>query len=284
MVNKMKLMTINTHSLAEENYSEKLEEFISAAAELKPEVIALQEANQTAEAEEVPISELTGFTSCGAILIKKDNHIYNAVRRLRDSGVGYYWTWLGIKKGYDKFDEGIGLMSLSPILETKVIGVSEVNDYSNWKTRKIVGIRTQKQPEEWLFSVHYGWWSDECEPFQKQWERTLMSLPEGKNIWLMGDFNSPAEIRGESYDMMINSGFHDSFTLAKNRDNGITVSKTIDGWQGRKHNSDGMRIDLILASQPREILSSQVIFNGRNRAVISDHFGVMIEANYPQIM
>lgn len=279
----MKLMTINTHSLAEDNYREKLKEFVSAVDDIRPEIIALQEANQTAEAEEVPLSEFKCFTSCGTIPIKKDNHIYSAVRRLKDSGVEYYWTWLGIKKGYDKFDEGIGLMSLFPIVETKVISVSKVNDYNNWKTRKIVGIRTQALPDEWFFSVHYGWWSDEGEPFQKQWERTLRSLTEERKIWLMGDFNSPAEVRNESYDMIMDSGFHDSYILAKNRDDGITVSKTIDGWLDRKHNSEGMRIDLILSSEPREILSSQVIFNGRNRAVISDHYGVLAEVNNPQI-
>jgi len=279
----MKLMTINAHSLVEENYSKKLEEFVSAVAELKPEIIALQEANQTAEAEEVPLSELKDFTSCGVIPIKKDNHIYSAVEILRATGVQYFWTWLGMKKGYDKYDEGIGLMSLSPILETRVISVSGINDYSNWKTRKIVGVRTQKLPDECFFSVHYGWWSDESEPFQKQWERTLRSLPKEKNIWLMGDFNSPTEMRGEGYDMIRASGFNDSFLLSRKRDNGITVSKTIDGWHGRKHNCEGMRIDLILSSQPMEILSSEVIFNGRNRAVISDHYGVLTEVNYPQI-
>ena len=43
----MRLLTLNTHSHVEEDYREKLEAFVQAVSEEEPDVIALQEVNQT---------------------------------------------------------------------------------------------------------------------------------------------------------------------------------------------------------------------------------------------
>ena len=273
----MKLLTLNTHSLVEDNYSTKLDAFVSAIAEQRPDIIALQEVNQTiAETQAVVISE--GYVPCVEnIVIRKDNHVYKAAELLEGAGVKYYWTWLPLKKGYNKYDEGIALMSRSRIIETDVVRISETDDYNNWKTRKIIGIRTEAAPDEWFFSVHYGWWDDLDEPFQNQWQKTAEYMKKYSRVWLMGDFNSPAEVRNEGYDMINSGGWYDSYTLAKTRDNGITVGKVIDGWRDKVSGTDGMRIDQIWCSQKAEIASSEVIFNGANKPVVSDHYGVVAE-------
>lgn len=262
----------------EKNYPRKLSDFVSAIATNKPQIIALQEVNQTACEAEASENELKEYISCSdTAVIRKDNHVLNAVKLLRGKGMEYYWTWLPLKLGYDKYDEGIALMSMSPIIETKVITVSGIDDYKNWKTRKLVGIRTKASQDEWFFSVHYGWWNDEEEPFQEQWSRTISGLPLSQRIWLMGDFNSPAEVRGEGYDMISCSGWYDSYISAKNKDSGITVGKVIDGWKEKISTTDGMRIDQIWCSNKAGILNSKVIFNGENYPVVSDHYGVMID-------
>ena len=273
----MKLLTLNTHSLVEDNYSTKLDAFVSAIAEQRPDIIALQEVNQTiSETQADVISE--GYVPCVEnIVIRKDNHVYKAAELLENAGVKYYWTWLPLKKGYDKYDEGIALMSRSRIIETDVVRISETDDYNNWKTRKIIGIRTEAAPDEWFFSVHYGWWDDLDEPFQNQWQKTAAHMKKYSRVWLMGDFNSPAEVRNEGYDMINGGGWYDSYTLAKIRDNGITVGKVIDGWRDKVSGTDGMRIDQIWCSQKAEIASSEVIFNGANKPVVSDHYGVVAE-------
>ena len=273
----MKLLTLNTHSLVEDNYSKKLDAFVSAIAEQRPDIIALQEVNQTiAETQADVISK--GYVPCDEnIAIRKDNHVYKAAELLENAGVKYYWTWLPLKKGYDKYDEGIALMSRSRITETDVVRISETDDYNNWKTRKIIGIRTEAAPDEWFFSVHYGWWDDLDEPFQNQWQKTAEHMKKYSRVWLMGDFNSPAEVRNEGYDMINGGGWYDSYTLAKTRDNGITVGKVIDGWRDKVSGTDGMRIDQIWCSQKVEIASSEVIFNGANKPVVSDHYGVAAE-------
>ena len=273
----MKLLTLNTHSLVEDNYSTKLDAFVSAIAEQRPDIIALQEVNQTiAETQAFVISE--GYVPCVEnIVIRKDNHVYKAAELLEGAGVKYYWTWLPLKKGYNKYDEGIALMSRSRIIETDVVRISETDDYNNWKTRKIIGIRTEAAPDEWFFSVHYGWWDNLDEPFQNQWQKTAEYMKKYSRVWLMGDFNSPAEVRNEGYDMINSGGWYDSYTLARTRDNGITVGKVIDGWRDKVSGTGGMRIDQIWCSQKAEIASSEVIFNGANKPVVSDHYGVVAE-------
>ncbi len=276
----MKLLTLNTHSLVENNYERKLRDFTKAAAINKPDIIALQEVNQTCTEEIIPPSELPGYVPCGNTpeTVRKDNHVYNAVKLLAEKGVDYYWTWLGMKLGYNKYDEGIALMSRSRILEARSFTVSAIDDYHNWKTRKIIGIRTENAPDTWFYSVHLGWWNDEDELFQEQWRRLGEAVSGDKRAWLMGDFNSPAEVRGEGYDLISSAGWHDSFKLAEKHDSGITVGGVIDGWRDKLSSEcSGMRIDQLWCSENVPVVSSKVIFNGENAPVVSDHYGVIIE-------
>ncbi|MBQ8825587.1 MAG: endonuclease/exonuclease/phosphatase family protein [Oscillospiraceae bacterium] len=271
----MKILTLNTHSLAEENYSFKLKAFVNAVAVERHDIIALQEVNQTCSAGHADVNSDNYISCADNIVIKEDNHVYSCVNLLKEKGVHYYWTWLPVKKGYGKFDEGMALMSPSPIKETSFCTISGVDDYNNWRTRKILGIRTAAFPDEWFFSVHLGWWDDDEEPFSKQWKRLCRQVKVSGRVWLMGDFNNPSHIRGEGYDMIKSSGWYDTFELAKIKDNGITAPKNIDGWK-EKNGASAMRIDQIWCSEKAETSSSQVIFNGRNYPVVSDHYGVEV--------
>lgn len=268
----MKLLTLNTHSLVEENYPQKLEGFVETVATLKPHIIALQEVNQSISASPVEAPQYY-HPCCENVVIGSNNYVYRAAQMLREKGVVYHWTWLPIKKGYGRYDEGIALMSLSPILETDILTVSGADDYENWKTRKLLGIRTAELPDEWFFSVHYGRWGDTDEPFRHQWIRTAEHMTRYDCVWLMGDFNAPAEIRGESYDLIKRSYWHDSYELAQLKDNGETVSGAIDGWSDA---GCGMRIDQIWCNKQVVITSSEVVMNGEKHPVVSDHYGVMV--------
>ncbi len=280
----MKLMTLNTHSLIEENYEEKLLTFVSTVLKELPDVIALQEVNQSIGAKTVE-SKLQGyFQAEETAVIREDNHVYRAVKMLASKGVLYCWTWIPLKCGYGKFEEGIALMSRSPITETSVALVSEKNDYYNWKTRKLLGICTRDTPKEWFYSVHFGWWNDEEEPFQNQWQRAERHMLKHERVWLMGDFNSPAEVRGEGYDMILRGCWHDTFVLAEKKDSGITVGHVIDGWHDRADTSAGMRIDHIWCSERARVKSSRVIFNRINYPAVSDHYGVLIETEEEKLL
>ena len=47
----MKILTLNTHTLQEENYQQKLNWFVEGILKEMPDIIAMQEVNQTAAAE-----------------------------------------------------------------------------------------------------------------------------------------------------------------------------------------------------------------------------------------
>ncbi len=268
------MLTLNTHSLIEQNYEEKLVYFVNAMVKYEPDIIALQEVNQTSDESSLSDKFLKGYTQCqSAVPLKKDNHAYRVVKLLLEKNINYYWTWLPIKNGYDKYDEGLAILSKKEILETDTVLVSCINDYNNWKTRKILGIYSG---DEWFYSVHLGWWDDKSDPFSDQWSRLSKRLTGKENVWLMGDFNNCAEIRNEGYDLIKKSGCQDTFEIAREKDDGITVGTVIDGWKDKITDTNGMRIDFIWTNSENIIERTNVIFNGKNEPVISDHYGVMI--------
>lgn len=264
----MKLLTLNTHSIAEPNYYEKMLILSKAIASELPDVVALQEVNQTIGLP--PIKQKTLVTSDSDI--RKDNYAEALLSELKKLGVIYHCVWLPIKIGYDKYDEGLAVLSRYPILDTDNILISKCNDYSYWKTRRVVGIKNKLG---WFYSVHMGWWNDEEEPFKEQWNKLNNHLNAKENIWLMGDFNSDANEIDGGYSLVKSCGWYDSFDLAKEKDNGFTVTKKIDGWKD-KDVSD-KRIDYIFCNYKANVTKSTVVFNGANYDIVSDHFGVMIE-------
>lgn len=92
--------------------------------------------------------------------------------------------------------------------------------------------------------------------------------------FVMGDFNNDAFIKGEGYDYLLSKGLVDTYELAEIKDDGVTVQGEIGGWEGNVLNK---RIDLILTNQSVPINYSKVIFNGKNKSVVSDHFGVEVK-------
>ena len=281
----MKLLTLNTHSLQEKNYLEKLKQFIQVILIEKPDIIAMQEVNQTANSKLATKDLLSGFITCSneKISIREDNYAAQVSKYLHESGISCSWTWISSKIGYSKYDEGLSLISLNQkITNVDSFYISKIHDYQNWKTRKVLGIQTSYS-KDWFFTVHMGWWQDEEEPFADQWNLLNFNLQEkindGSNIWIMGDFNSPAEIRDQGYDCVQKSGWFDTYSLAAEKDDGLTVKGQIDGWKTSHEKEQfiqGMRIDHIWCSNLIKIKSSKVVFNGINHPVVSDHFGVLV--------
>lgn len=281
----MKLLTLNTHSLEEPGYVEKTEKFIEMLVKEQPDIVALQEVNQSQNAAELPDVMLDGYTRCGGfeLPVRADNHAAYVVKELRKRGIYYDWTWISAKTGYGKYDEGMALLSKKPIARVQQFLISKTDDYENWKTRRTLGI----QPEgssDWFFTVHMGWWNDEEEPFADQWKCIQEALKDPEYgegiIWLMGDFNSQADVRGEGYDLVLKSGWKDTYLLAEEKDDGITVAEAIDGWReedGRSGSTKNeKRLDYIFCNAQADVRSSNVICNGKNAPVVSDHYGVMI--------
>ena len=277
----MRLMTLNTHSIMEKGYPQKCEYFVDRVCQLRPHIIALQEVNQSSNAPVISTPESDFFVPCQTkIPLKADNHLLRVVGMLAERGIAYHFTWLPIKVSYDKFDEGVALLSLSPITQTYVCQVSRMDEFSHWKTRKALGITTKACPHTRFYTTHMGWWQDPEEPFSLQWQNTLSHLDGVEDVVIAGDFNSPAEVRGEGYDLVSDSGFHDVYDLAPVKIGNVTVPHgkgSIDGWHDIAHPQDGMRIDQIWTRMPHHVSEYRVLFDGIDSPVVSDHFGVMVD-------
>lgn len=259
------LLTLNTHSWQEADNASCLSYAAEALKAEAPDIVALQEVNQTihgAAASDERLSS-SGFISAGDAV--SDN---NWALRLAEMAGGYHWTWAFAHIGYSIWAEGIAILSKKPVLDVRVEDLSAPG--ANLR-RNALAVRTENG---WFCSSHLGWWGDERDPFIGQWKRlnAFMQSLDGAR-WLMGDFNAPAHIRGEGYDCILRDGWQDCFVRAKDRDSGATVPHQIDGW--RNQQVDGFRMDLCLAGQSGQTLASHVIFNGSNYPVISDHFGVL---------
>ncbi len=279
----MKILTLNTHSLQEENYSQKLAWFVEGILQEKPDLIALQEVNQTAAADDIDPALLEGqYPVPGCMRIRRDNHAAQVAHMLHQAGIPCSWAWLPVKRGYGKYDEGVAILSLGRKIHCiDQFPISKTTEYENWRTRAVLGVQLEGL-DDWFYCLHMGWWEDPIERFLDQWKVLNCCIASKRMcspVWLLGDFNAPDTIPGQSYEHIIACGWVDTYQTAAIRDSGVTVPGIIDGWSeipaGRR--SDGMRLDYIWCSQKKEILSSRVMFNGNREPVVSDHFGVLIE-------
>ncbi|MBQ8092875.1 MAG: endonuclease/exonuclease/phosphatase family protein [Clostridia bacterium] len=282
--NVLHLLTFNTHSLMNGDDDACLQELADFMIRSSVDVAAFQEVNQynTAEPVSSQVLDPIGYVSCGCgHPIKDGNYAMCLARILSERGTAYSWTWTYAHIGYGRFDEGMALFSRTPIEEAVSAPVSEQTPDRVLKTpRKVLGIKTGAfARSSWFWCFHMGWWSDINDPFTTQWKNAekIIASHSG-SAWLLGDFNSPANRRNEGYDLICQSGFEDCFKRAEQRDDGLTVPGHIDGW--RKGTAEAMRLDMIFARQPGRTVSSRKVFDGNNRRIISDHFGVYdIEEN-----
>jgi len=300
----MKLMTLNTHSLEEKDYEKKLCLCAEGLLKLRPDILALQEVNQRMDAPEADreLLEESGFVPCPGIApcpegkeqqaspvpIRQDNHAFRLALLAARAGYPLCWTWVSAKVGYGRYDEGLALFSCQPIKAARQLYLTKTREYENWKTRKALGITVETEEGlQHVYSLHLGWWKDEAEPFAAQWERlereTAEPRKKGETVWLMGDFNAPARVPGESWEMVCQSGWLDTYEMAREKDEGITVGGIIDGWRDEAQADPAMRIDYIWCSRPYPIRRSMAVFNGKGSfgcpayPLVSDHFGVLAE-------
>lgn len=259
----MRLLTLNCHAWQEENQIEKIQHLAAVIKEKQYDVIALQEVMQLIDPETDE-------------KIKADNYAVVLLNELLKLGVSdYRFVWDMAHIGFDVYEEGLAILTKCEIKNAQSFLVTQSQEIGNFRTRRIVGLEmVYNQKPVAVYSCHLGWFHDEIEPFTGQVDELVKYLnPDHLNI-VMGDFNNDANTRGEGYDYILSKGLIDTYSLAQTKDSGMTVAGKIDGWE--KNQAD-LRIDLVLTTQPVEVVSSHVIFNGENKEVVSDHYGVEVE-------
>lgn len=262
----MKLLTLNTHSIIDDGYEKKIDILTKAILKHTPDVIALQEVMQSAKAKKA--NSDSNLKTVGEIPLKESNFALGVLNELKSHKLDYSGVFLGIKKAYDRYDEGLAILSSKEINTVEAVQLTPFCDYNNWKTRFALGACIG---DCWFYSLHFNWENDIDSPFEGEWSELVSTTKSKKNVWLMGDFNLTPSAKG--YELITKS-YYDTYSLAKEVDNGITVKGEIDGWENQK---ESKRIDYIFTSKPTEIKSSSVIFNGKNEEIISDHFGILLK-------
>ena len=259
----MKLLTLNCHSWQEKDQRNKIKYLAETIKEKQYDVIALQEVSQKKLSKKVEGN------------IRKDNFALLLIKELEllnEENYDYIWDYSHI--GYGIYEEGLTLLTKYKIVEKESFYVSENSTKLFYKSRLIPRITIEYDNELIdFYSCHMGWWEDESEPFKLHLDNLKNKINTERQSFIMGDFNNNAYKEGEGYSYILENGFKDTYIAAEEKDKGITVEGAIAGWSG-EHSLK--RLDLILSTREVDVKSSKVIFNGDNKEVISDHYGVEV--------
>ncbi len=278
----IKLLTYNTHSLHTEDGERDMQTLCDLLLSERPHILALQEVNQSENGRAADTDHTDGYfraVSCTCPKqMKEDNFALELYWRMAQMGVSYHFTWLPVKRGYGRFDEGLALFSKEPIRSACGFYISKIRDYENWKTRMALLVQL-KDSGLYICNTHTSRYDDREEPFFFQWKELNATLPNRDRLFLLGDLNNPAEVRGEGYDRIAESGYFDLYKLADIREGGgATAIGEIDGWRDKKTPQSGIRIDLVLSGfYPKaERITYTRVLDGERGGVASDHYGVMV--------
>ena len=264
----MKFLTLNTHSWMEKDPEEKFQLLLQDILENSYDLICFQEINQEITSAQVEADALYQPLP-SAEPIHQDHYVRLLVEKLAEKGLKYYWTWAYNHIGYDRYHEGVAILSKTPI-EAREILVSDVDDPTDYHTRRVALAETVVEGKELaVASVHLSWWD---KGFQEEWARFEAVLKElNKSLLLAGDFNNPAGQEGYQAILASPLALQDAFEVAQERSGSYTVPPEIDGWKG---NTEPLRIDYIFTTKDMQVENLDVVFDGSNSPQVSDHYGL----------
>ncbi|MBF0713787.1 endonuclease/exonuclease/phosphatase family protein [Gemella sp. GH3] len=258
----MKLLTLNVHAWLEDNQLEKIDTLARAIADNDYDVIALQEVNQTITAEIVENN------------LKKDNYLFvllEFLKKYTDTTYKYFWSNSHI--GYDKYDEGIAILTKHNASYDEFY-CTKITDINSIEARKIVSASFSYEGESVEFySCHINLPTSKKENQLDNITNIISRTTDNKLKFFMGDFNTDALSNKQAYTNILNLGIYDTYNLAEEKCSGVTVGHNIDGWKDSKGEK---RLDYIFTNRLIDVEYSKVIFNGYNYNVVSDHYGLEI--------
>ena len=257
----MKCLTLNVHAWLEEKPLEKMDILANAIVKNEYDVIALQEVNQSMEAKLVYLD------------IKEDNFGYLLCEKINAlSYKSYQYFWASSHMAYGKYDEGIALLTKWPVKHVEEFYCSQSQNYKTISARRVLELKLNYKGKYILcYSCHINLPNQEGEDQIENVKNILEHSKTDETKILLGDFNVDAIQDENQYNNIKRLGLWDTYELAKEKDDGITVSKAIDGWDKQKQNK---RIDYIFVNKEVDVISSFTIFNEKNEPVVSDHYGL----------
>lgn len=261
---RFKILTLNLHCYQEENQDAKFSQIARAINDLDIDVVCLQEVAE-------PWANGNGDWNS------------NAAKIIRDRLNQYYhlhtdWSHLG----FDRYREGVAVLSRHGFLATDAGYVSTSADVYSINSRKVVMVQVNV-PYMGLvnvFSAHLSW---PAGGFFEQFERlrTWANQKHGGALaatFLCGDFNIKAG--SEGYQAVVRTReYEDQFLAATSRDVFEKIFRKYSPNVERHLAQDG-RIDFIFMqknSSLRAVAARELFTNHDSYGRVSDHTGYCVE-------
>ncbi len=258
----LKLMILNLHCYQEEQQDAKFSIIAQAIDKQQVDIVCFQEV-----AENWNNGEGDWNSNSAKIIndrLPKPFHLYAD------------WSHLG----FDKYREGVAILSRYPMSKKEARYVSESDDIYNIHSRKVVAaqIRVPYIGPINVFSVHLSWWED---GFKQQFEKlrqwaAAKKTKYSKATLLCGDFNITAG--SEGYQEVVNTHEYEDQYLAANAQGLFEKIFRVNDNYWQNLLTDDYRIDYVFISKDShlKIVSAQVIFTERDYGRVSDHVGYVM--------
>lgn len=259
---QLKILILNLHCYQEENQDQKFTTIANTINELEIDVICLQEVAEH-------------WNDGHGDWQSNSANIINS-RLTKPFYLHHDWSHLG----FDKFREGVAILSRYPLSALDSGYVSDSHDIYDINSRKVVTASISVPYIGFIniFSAHLSWLEG---GFQEQFQRLRAWADHKKHCeikasLLCGDFNITAGSNG--YKQVVNAGEYQDQYLAVNKQ-GIfdQIYKVKDKhWQDLL--ADDYRIDYIFMDKNSTLqaTSAKVIFTDQDYGRVSDHCGYLM--------
>lgn len=258
----LKTMILNLHCYQEEQQDYKLAQIAKAITELEVDIVCLQEVAEN-------WNDGQGDWESNAA---------NIINQRLPQAYHLYTDWSHL--GFDRYREGVAILSRYPILAEEARYVSTSNDPYYMHARKVICAQIDVPMIGMVnvFSAHLSWWED---GFQQQfdqlhaWADSKQQAPI-KATLLCGDFNVTAGSQGYYY--AVNTyAYNDQYLVAANPNVPEQNLRITDPyWQ--RHLASDYRIDYIFLHKDSQLRAktARVLFTEHDYGTVSDHCGYLM--------
>lgn len=258
----LKVMILNLHCYQEEHQDYKFAQIAKAINDLDIDLVCFQ------EVAEFWNDGAGDWTSNSANIINS--------RLASPYHIHSDWSHLG----FDKYREGVAILSKYPLLQPDAKYVSSNHDAFSIHSRKVVMAQI-KVPYMGLvnvFSAHLSWWEDGfAEQFKYlcEWAETKQS-PQVSATLLCGDFNIVAGSTG--YHLVVDAHQYDDQYLAANSVGLFEKIFRVNDPYWQDYPADDYRIDYIFLNNTSElrVISARALFTEQDYGRVSDHCGYVM--------
>ncbi len=255
----LKVMILNLHCYQEDNQDSKFSQIAKAIDELDVDVVCFQE-----------VAELWNDGQGDW-----DTNSAKIINDRLESPYYLYTDWSHL--GFDKYREGVAILSRYPMLNQESQYVSNSHSAYSIHSRKVVmaQVHIPHMGPINFFSAHLSWWDDGFPEQFKRLSRWAADIQTEDVIGTMlcGDFNISAG--SEGYDLVVKSNeYDDQFLAANSRGVFEKIFKVNDPhWQ--HYLADDYRIDYIFMNKASDlrVISGDVLFTEHDYGRVSDHCG-----------